>query len=177
MELNIENLMKTAIQEMQNGQDIEASKHFDLVVINDALNIDAPFFRAYCNCYNIKLGEMSNAAIGFTNAFCLYVDAVKSLNNLEIEKKKLDYAVTLLTSLVAMYHYNAKKTMLSVPSLGMDISTAAANMNNSCRNKLSSCGANVSIEVLQNNQTQNSSNSKTLRRSTVVGVICFVSAL
>ena len=54
MELNIENLMNTAIQEMENGQHTEASKHFDMVVITDASNIDAPFFRAYCNCYDIQ---------------------------------------------------------------------------------------------------------------------------
>lgn len=70
MELNIENLMNTAIQEMENGQHTEASKHFDMVVINDSSNIDAPLFRAYCNCYDIKLGEMSNAAIGIV-AFVL----------------------------------------------------------------------------------------------------------
>lgn len=42
-----------------------------MVVINDSSNIDAPLFRAYCNCYDIKLGEMSNAAIGIV-AFVLW---------------------------------------------------------------------------------------------------------
>ena len=56
MELNLENLMNTAIEEMKNGQHSEASKHFDMVVVNDASNIDAPFFRAYCNCHGITLG-------------------------------------------------------------------------------------------------------------------------
>ena len=107
MELNIENLMNTAIQEMKNGQHTEASRHFDMVVINDASNIDAPFFRAYCNCYDIKLGEMSNAAVGFTNALYRYVDAVKALNDPDVEKEKLDYAVQLLTSLVSFYQHNA----------------------------------------------------------------------
>lgn len=171
MELNIENLMNTAIQEMENGQHTEASKHFDMVVINDASNIDAPFFRAYCNCYDIKLGEMSNAAIGFTNAFYRYVDAVKALNNPIVEKEKLDYAVKLLTELVSMYQHNAKRNMLSTPTIGIGISTAASNMNTNCRNKLTNVGANVSAEVLDANKTQDTSNSGTLGWLLIVAAI------
>ena len=171
MESNIGNLMNTAIQEMENGQHTEAAKHFDMVVINDASNIDAPFFRAYCNCFDIKLGEMSNAAIGFTNAFCRYVDAVKALNDPEIEKEKLDYAVKLLTSLVSMYQHNAKRNMLTTPTIGIGISTSASNMNTTCRNKLTSVGANVSAEVLENNQNQEKSNSGTLGWLLIVAAI------
>lgn len=160
MELNIENLMKTSIEEMENGQHTEAAKHFDMVVINDPTNIDAPFFRAYCNCYDIKLGEMSNAAIGFTNAFYRYVDAVKALNDSAQEKEKLDYAVTLLTELVSMYKLNAKNQMLTAPSLGMTISASATTMNSNCRNKLNNVNANVSAEVLSGNEENNKSNNK-----------------
>ena len=177
MELNIENLMNTAIQEMQNGQHTEASKHFDMVVINDASNIDAPFFRAYCNCYDIKLGEMSNAAIGFTNAFCRYVDAVKALNNPQVEREKLDYAVTLLTTLVEMYRINANRTSLTAPTIGVGISTAASNMNMSCRNKLMSANANVSPEILAANAAKNKSNSSSsvaLALLVVLGIVGFV---
>lgn len=177
MELNIENLMNTAIQEMENGQHTEASKHFDMVVINDASNIDAPFFRAYCNCYDIKLGEMSNAAIGFTSAFYRYVDAVKALNNPIVEKEKLDYAVKLLTELVSMYQHNAKRNMLSTPTIGIGISNAASNMNTNCRNKLINVGANVSTEVLNANTTQSKSNAGTLGWLLVaaaIGVVVFV---
>lgn len=176
MDVNIENLMKTAIEEMKNGQHIEASKHFDMVVINDASNIDAPFFRAYCNCYDIKLGEMSNAAIGFTNAFYRYVDAVKALNDPVIEKEKLNYAVTLLTELVSMYKLNAKNQMFTTPSIGITISTSATNMNTNCRNKLSSVNANVSAEVLSSNEENNKSNNKTgiiLAVLVILGVIAF----
>ena len=84
-----------------------------MLVINDTSNIDAPFFRAYCNCYDIKLGEISNAAIGFTNAFYRYVDSVKALNDTIVEKEKLDYAVTLLTELIAMYKLNVKNNVYS----------------------------------------------------------------
>ena len=177
MELNIENLMKTAIEEMKNGQHSEASRHFDMVVINDASNIDAPFFRAYCNCYDIKLGEMANAAIGFTNAFYRYVDTVKALNDPAIEKEKLDYAVSLLTELVAMYKLNAKNTMFTAPSIGMGISTAATNMNNSCRAKLVNSNANVSAEVMSVNEANNQSNNKTgaiLAAFIVIGAIAFI---
>lgn len=177
MDFNVENLMNTAIQELKNGQHAEAAKHFDMVVINDASNIDAPFFRAYCNCYDIKLGEMSNAAIGFTNAFYRYVDAVKALNDSEIEKQKLDYAVLLLTELVSFYQHNAKRNMLSVPSIGIGISTAASNMNTNCRNKLVNVNANVSAEVLENNQNQGQSNTNTLGVLLLVaaiGVVAFV---
>lgn len=177
MELNIENLMKTATEEMKNGQHSEAAKHFDMVVINDASNIDAPFFRAYCNCYDIKLGEMSNAAIGFTNAFYRYVDAVKALNDPTIEKEKLDYAVTLLTELVSMYKLNAKNTMFTAPSIGMNISTAATNMNNNCRTKLTNSNANVSTEVMATNEENNQANNKTgliLAALVGVGAIIFI---
>lgn len=177
MELNIENLMNTAIQEMKNGQHSEAAKHFDMVVINDASNIDAPFFRAYCNCYDIKLGEMANAAINFTNAFYRYVDAVKALNDLEIEKEKLDYAVELLTTLVSFYQHNAKRNMLTTPSIGLGISTAASNMNTNCKNKLTNVGANVSAEVMASNQTQAKSNSGTLGClifAVALGIVAFV---
>ena len=177
MEINIENLMKTAVEEMKNGQHSEASRHFDMVVINDTTNIDAPFFRAYCNCYDIKLGEMSNAAIGFTNAFYRYVVAVKALNDPAQEKEKLDYAVRLLTELVSMYKHNANNTMFTAPSIGMSISTAATNMNTNCRNKLSSAGANVSAEVLSSNEATGESNNKTgiiLGVLIAIGVIAFV---
>ena len=177
MELNFENLMSTAVVEMQNGQYSEAARHFDMVVINDASNIDAPFFRAYCNCYEIKLGEMANAAYAFTNAFNRYVDAVKMLNDPMIERQKLDYAVYLLTQLVANYQHNAKRTMLMTPTIGVGISTAASNMNTNCRNKLAMVGAVVSPEVLANNQVQNTSNSGTLGWLLVlvaVGVVAFV---
>ena len=176
MELNIENLMKTAVEEMKNGQHSEAAKHFDMVVINDASNIDAPFFRAYCNCYDIKLGEMSNAAIGFTNAFCRYVDAVKALNDPALEKEKLDFAVTLLTELVSMYKLNAKNQMFTTPSIGITISTAATNMNNNCRNKLVNSNANISEEVLTANEANNQANNKTgliLAALVAVGAIIF----
>ena len=177
MELNIENLMKTAVEEMKNGQHSEAAKHFDMVVINDASNIDAPFFRAYCNCYDIKLGEMSNAAIGFTNAFCRYVDAVKALNDPALEKEKLDFAVTLLTELVSMYKLNAKNQMFTTPSIGITISTAATNMNNNCRNKLVNSNANISEEVLTANEANKQANNKTgliLAALVAVGAIIFI---
>ena len=176
MELNIENLMKTAITEMENGQYVEASKHFDMVVINDASNIDAPFFRAYCNCYEIKLGEMKNAAITFTNAFYRYVDAVKALNDPELERSKLDYAVTLLTELVSMYQHNAKNNMLSTPTIGLEISSAASTMNTNCRDKLNSASANVSAAVMAQNEELSKSNTNTgciLGALVVVGVIAF----
>lgn len=177
MEINMENLMKTAIEEMKNGQHTEASKHFDMVVINDPTNIEAPFFRAYCNCYDIKLGEMSNAAIGFTNAFYRYVDAVKALQDPVQEKEKLDYAVVLLTELVSMFKLNAKNQMFSVPSLGISISTAATNMNTNCRNKLLNSGANVSAEVMSVNETTSQANNKTgaiLGILVAVGVVAFI---
>ena len=177
MEINLENLMKTAIDEMKNGQHAEAAKHFDMVVINDASNIDAPFFRAYCNCYDIKLGEMSNAAIGFTNAFYRYVDATKALNDPTMEKEKLDYAVKLLTELVSMFQHNAKNQMFTTPSLGMTISTAVTNMNTNCINKLVNSNANVSAEVMLLNEENNQSNSKTgvlLGVLVAIGVIAFI---
>ena len=177
MELNIENLMKTAIEEMKNGQHTEASKHFDMVVINDATNIDAPFFRAYCNCYDIKLGEMENAAVGFTNAFYRYVDAVKVLNDQIVEKEKLDYAVMLLTELISMYKINAKNTMFTAPSIGITISTAAKNMNKNCRAKLKNNNANISAEVMAANDANNKANNKTgliLAALIGVGTIIFI---
>ncbi len=177
MELNIENLMKTAIEEMKNAQHTEASKHFDMVVINDATNIDAPFFRAYCNCYDIKRGEMENAAIGFTNAFYRYVDAVKALNDPIIEKEKLDYAVVLLTELISMYKLNAKNVMFTAPSLGIKISDAATNMNNNCRAKLTNSKANISAEVVAANDASNQSNNKTgliLAALIAVGAVIFI---
>ena len=177
MEINMENLMNTAIQEMKDGQHAEAAKHFDMVVINDASNIDAPFFRAYCNCYDIKLGEMSNAAIGFTNAFCRYVDCVKALNDKDVEKEKLDYAVALLTTLVSFYQHNAKRTMLTAPTVGLGISAAASNMNTNCRNKLVASGANVSTTVLEQNKTQDTSNAGTMGwiiLFAALGVVAFI---
>lgn len=177
MEINIENLMNTAIQEMENGQHSEASRHFDMVVINDATNIDAPFFRAYCNCYDIKLGEMSNAAIGFTNAFYRYVDAVKALNDPVVEQQKFDYAVKLLTELVSMYQLNAKRNMLTTPTIGLGISTSASTMNTNCRNKLANAGAKVSSNVLAANQSQDSSNTGTmgwLVLLIILGAVAFV---
>ena len=177
MEINIENLMKTAIAEMKNGQHTEAAKHFDMVVINDPANIDAPFFRAYCNCYGIKLGEMSNAAIGFTNAFYRYVDLVKALQDPVQEKEKLDYAVSLLTKLVSMFKLNANNTMFTAPSVGISISTAATNMNTNCRNKLINSGATVSAEILSINETTGQANNKTgivLGVLVAIGVIAFI---
>lgn len=177
MELNIQNLMQTAIAEMENGQYVEASKHFDMVVINDPANIDAPFFRAYCNCYEIKLGEMKNAAISFTNAFYRYVDAVKALNDPVQEQAKMDYAINLLTELVSMYQHNAKNQMLTTPSLGLDISSAASNMNTNCMNKVRSAGAHASESVLAANEELNKSNKNTgsaLVFLVVAGVIVFI---
>ncbi len=162
MEINIKDLMETAIEEMKNGQHTEASKHFDLVVVNDSTNIDAPFFRAYCNCYDIKLGEMSNAAIMFTNAFDRYVDAVKNLNDPIAEKEKLNYAVSLLTELVSMYQLNAKRNMLTTPSIGISISTAALKMNTMCMTKLKNVGAEISSDILAQNATYEKSNNNTM---------------
>ena len=177
MEINIENLMKTAVAEMENGQHTEAAKHFDMVVINDSGNIEAPFFRAYCNCYDIKLGEMSNAATNFTNAFYRYVDAVKALKDAALEKEKLNYAVKLLTKLVSMYQLNAKNQMFSTPSIGISISTAATNMNASCRSKLTSVNANVSAEVLAANEENSQGNNKLgiiLGIIVAVGVVAYI---
>ena len=156
------NLMHTAIQEMKNGQHTDTSRYFDFIVINNASNIEAPFFRAYCNCYDIKLGEMANAATAFTNAFCRYVDAARALDNPVEEQKKLDRAVILLSELVSMYQLNSKRHMLTTPSIGLEISTAANNMNTTCRNKLTTAGAKVSEEVLKANSDREKSNSKTM---------------
>lgn len=161
MEINTENLMKTAIKEMENGQHSEAAKHFDMVVINDSTNIDAPLFRAYCNCHDIKLGEMPNAAIGFTNAFYQYVDDVKALNDPTAEKEKLDYAVNLLSNLVHLYKVNASGQIMS-PTIGVSISVAARNMSKNCINKLENVNANVSAEILQFNEKCNKSNKTTM---------------
>ena len=177
MEINMENLMKTATEEMKNGQHTEASKHFDMVVINDPTNIDAPFFRAYCNCYGIKLGEMSNAAVSFTNAFYRYVDAVKALQDPAQEREKLDYAVLLLTELALMFAHNANNQMFSAPSLGISISNAATTMNTNCRNKLANAGVTVSAEVLATNEATGQENKKTgiiLGVLVAIGVISFI---
>lgn len=173
MNMDIEKLMKTAIEEMENGQHSEAAKHFDLVVINDSTNIDAPLFRAYCNCHDIKLGEMPNAAIGFTNAFYRYVDAVKSLNDPSVEKEKLDYAVNLLSDLVSLYKLNAKNQILT-PSIGLSISSAAMRMNENCINKLKNVNANISEENLQINKGLNKSNVKS---GILLGVLLVLGAL
>ena len=177
MEINIDNLMNTAIAEMKNGQHSEASRHFDMVVINDGTNIDAPFFRAYCNCYGITLGDMPNAAVNFTNAFYRYVDAVKALNDSILEKEKLDYAVSLLNELVSMYHANSKRTTFTAPSVGLSISNAATNMNTNCRNKLLSAKANVSYNVISQNDSVSKSNNSTSAGFVVliiIGIIAFV---
>lgn len=177
MDINMDNLMKTAIEEMKNGQHTEASRHFDMVVINDPSNIEAPFFRAYCNCFDITLGEMSNAAIGFTNAFYRYVDAVKALQDSTQEREKLDYAVELLTELVSMFKHNANNTMFSAPSIGISISTAATNMNTNCRNKLANSGAKVSSGVLSANETTSQANNNTgiiLGVIVAIGVVAFI---
>lgn len=160
MQVNVENLMKTAFEEMENGQYEEASKHFDMVVVNDASNMEAPLFRAYCNCYNIKLIEIPNASVAFANAFCRYVDAVKSLQDPEAERQKLDYAVGLLTTLVSNFQLNAKRTMLLTPSTGLSISTAATTMNSTCKEKLKNTNAIVSENVLSSNEDQATSNKK-----------------
>lgn len=176
MKINTENLMKTAIKEMENGQHSEAAKHFDMVVINDSTNIDAPLFRAYCNCHDIKLGEMPNVAIGFTNAFYQYVDDVKALNDPTVEKEKLDYAVNLLSELVSLYKLNANRQILT-PTLGMSISTAAMTMNQKCINKLKAVNANVSSKNIQINENLNKSNVTAgvlLGILAVLGAIAFV---
>lgn len=177
MEINLENLMRTAVEEMKNGQHSEAAKHFDMVVINDAENIEAPFFRAYCNCYDIKLGEMANAAIGFTNAFYRYVDAVKALNDPAKEREKLDYAVVLLGKLVATYNLNAKNQMFTAPTISATISTAATNMNNNCRNKLINVNANVSAEGMSSIEENSQSNNKIgciIGALIAVGIVVFI---
>ena len=161
MEFNVENLMKTAIEEMKNGQHSAASRHFDMVVVSDASNIEAPFFRAYCNCHDIRLGDMPNAAVSFTSAFYRYVDAVKALNDPATEREKLDYAVTLLSKLVSFYDENSKGTTWTAPSVGMSISSAAKTMNTSCRNKLNTAKANVSSNVMSQNLSVSKSNSST----------------
>lgn len=177
MEFNVNALMETALAEMKNNQHREAAKHFDMVVVSDPSNIDAPFFRAYCNCFDIKLGEMSNAALMFTNAFCLYVDRVKALNDPAAEKEKLDYAVILLSTLISMYQSNSKRTMLTAPSIGFTISNAANKMNTTCRNKLSAVGANISEGVLAANERLGKSNVGTgglMGALVAIGVVLFV---
>ena len=176
MELNIENLMKTAIEEMQNSQHSEASKHFDMVVIHDSTNIEAPFFRAYCNCYDIKLGEMANAATMFTNAFCRYVDAVVLLDDTDAKREKLDYAVTLLNELIPMYKANASRCTLTAPSVGLGITNAASSMNTTCRSKILNCGVAVSVEIMEANEKHASSANSTgcgLAALVILGCVAF----
>lgn len=177
MEINIEQLMKTAIEEMKGQQYTEAAKHFDIVVMSDPSEIDAPFFRAYCNCHDITLGEMSNAANGFTNAFKKYVDDVKALNVDEnVKKEKLEYAVELLTKLVEHYKYNSKQTMLTAPSIGMSISGAATTMNLVCMNKIYDSNIKLSQDVLSENSSADKSNDKTgcfLIALVLIGALAF----
>lgn len=180
MDFSTDKVMQTAFIEMNNGQHTEAAKHFDMVVINDPTNIDAPFYRAYCNCFDITLGEMPNAAIKFTNAFYRYVDDIKQLNNPEFERQKLDYAVELLTTLVSMYQSNSKSTMLTAPSVGLSISNAASTMNTNCKNKLLSVGANVSTTMMQRNEQFAKSNGSTnavLFALVGIGAVLFVASI
>ena len=120
---------------------------------------------------------MANTAIGFTNAFYRYVDAVKALNNPVLEQKKLDRAVELLTELVSMYQLNANKCTFTAPSVGVGISSAASTMNTNCRAKLLRVGAKVSSNVMEANQSQNKANSSTkggLIALVIIGVIVFI---
>ena len=174
--IDIEQLKQTALTEMENGQHKAAASHFDMVVIGDPNDIDAPFFRAYCNCFEIKLGEMPNAATNFTNAFCRYVDAVKALNDPAAEREKLDKAVTMLSGLVAMYRTNASNTTFIAPTVGLSISSAAKAMNANCNNKLKSVNANVSERVTVNNASLEKSNKKMtglLVAIIILGIITF----
>ena len=177
MEFNIENLMRTAIEEMVNGQHSEASKHFDMVVVHDPTNIEAPFFRAYCNCYDIKLGEMANAATMFTNAFCRYVDAVALLADASAKQNKLNYAVLLLNELLALYKTNANQCTWTAPSVGFGIASAATQMNTTCKNKLESCNVSISAEIMEANAKCSSSansSSRGLAILVILGVAAFV---
>ena len=149
MEVNVENLMKTAIAEMENGQHSEAAKHFDLVVINDSENIEAPFYRAYCNCYDIKIGDMPNAATNFTSAFCRYVNEVKKLNDPAAEKEKFEKAATMLKSLLENYEFNGLNVFLTSRKVALSVFEAARMMGGNCRNKLESVNANVSADTME----------------------------
>ena len=172
-----ENLITTAVNEMKNGQYKEAGDHFDLVVINDATNIDAPFFRAYCRCYNITLGQMPNAAINFTNAFCLYMDNLVKIDDEEERKAKADFAVKLLTTLVNMYSSNARRTMLTAPTVGYSISSAAKNMNTTCMNKLRGSNISISENTKNENDAKSQSNSSSkawLFILIAIGAIAFI---
>ena len=161
MEINIENLMKTAIAEMNNGQHDEARKHFDLVVIHDSENIEAPFFRAYCNCYCGTVSNLVNDANNFTNAFCRYVDNVKALNNPEAEKEKLNAAYVLLSQVCSMFQANAQKFFMS--KVGIEIGRANAEMHKNCSNKLKSVNADLlpgNLKVMNDNEKVLGSNNK-----------------
>lgn len=72
---------------------------------------------------------------------------------------------------------NAKRNMLTTPTIGIGISMAASNMNTNCRNKLTNVGANVSSKVMEANKTQDTSNSGTLEWLLIVaaiGIVAFV---
>ena len=75
---DLNNLMATAVSEMENGQYEEAAKHFDIIVVNDGSNYKAAFYRIYCKCYVGKLGDIPNQAINLTNAFSLFLKKLET---------------------------------------------------------------------------------------------------
>lgn len=145
MEVNIENLMKTAVAEMNNGQYDEAAKHFDMVVIYDPENIEAPLFRAHCNCYGGTLGDMPNFAIKFTNAFCRYVDDVQELDDPITKKKKIADAYQLLSKQCNHYIYNVNQHPTVTSTL-----SSTKDMYYTCVEKLKSEDIELSDEILEN---------------------------
>jgi hypothetical protein len=128
---DLNNLMATAVSEMENGQYEEAAKHFDTIVVNDGSNYKAAFYRIYCKCYVGKLGDIPNQAINLTNAFSLFL---KKLENEEETEKELCIKDALEKIAEVSYHFahNAKRTMLIAPTVGMSINRANKTMFNNC---------------------------------------------
>lgn len=131
MEYNLENLMATAISEMENGQHEEAAKHFDLIVINDGSNYKAAFYRTYCKCFIGKLGDIPNQAINLTNAFSLLLQKVQNVDEKERESCIKD-ALTKISKVSEHFSHNAQRTMFTAPTVGMNINKASKEMYNNC---------------------------------------------
>ena len=128
---DLNNLMATAVSEMENGQYEEAAKHFDIIVVNDGSNYKAAFYRIYCKCYIGKLGDIPNQAINLTNAFSLFL---KKLENVEETERELCIkdALEKISKVSNHFAHNAKRTMLTAPTVGMAINRANKTMLNNC---------------------------------------------
>jgi len=127
-------LFKTAFDEMQNGQYLEAERHFDMYVLKCPSDWRGFFYRTYCKCHTGKVGEIPRQAQDFEGAFIRALNEIIKMQDEEQKVASLNIIISYLNEQANYFIYNGKRVggVFGSATVGLSTVSASKKMLKNC---------------------------------------------